>query len=137
MQQIIAKFALQTLTYMARHNIIGREGEKYAADYLEEQGYVILDRNWMCGHKDLDIVAVKDGTLVFVEVKTRTGMEWGDPEDSVTDKKIRNIVHAADAYIRYRCLDMDVRFDVISIIMDDAGDYRVEHIKQAFYPPVE
>ena len=137
MQQIIAKFALQTLTYMARHNIIGREGEKYAADYLEEQGYVILDRNWMCGHKDLDIVAVKDGTLVFVEVKTRTGMEWGDPEDSVTDKKIRNIVHAADAYIRYRCLDMDVRFDVISIIMDDTGYYRVEHIKEAFFPPVE
>lgn len=137
MQQIIAKFALQTLTYMARHNIIGREGEKYAADYLEEQGYVILDRNWMCGHKDLDIVAVKDGTLVFVEVKTRTGMEWGDPEDSVTDKKIRNIVHAADAYIRYRCLDMDVRFDIISIIMDDTGYYRVEHIKEAFFPPVE
>ena len=137
MQQIIAKFALQTLTYMARHNIIGREGEKYAADYLEEQGYVILDRNWMCGHKDLDIVAVKDGFLVFVEVKTRTGMEWGDPEDAVTDKKIRNIVHAADAYIRYRCLDMDVRFDVISIIMDDTGYYRVEHIKEAFFPPVE
>lgn len=137
MQQIIAKFALQTLTYMARHNIIGREGEKYAADYLEEQGYVILDRNWMCGHKDLDIVAVKDEILVFVEVKTRTGMEWGDPEDAVTDKKIRNIVHAADAYIRYRCLDMDVRFDVISIIMDDTGFYRVEHIKEAFYPPIE
>lgn len=137
MQQIIAKFALQTLTYMARHNIIGREGEKYAADYLEEQGYVILDRNWMCGHKDLDIVAVKDGILVFVEVKTRTGMEWGDPEDAVTDKKIRNILHAADAYIRYRCLDMDVRFDIISIIMDDTGFYRVEHIKEAFFPPVE
>ena len=137
MQQIIAKFALQTLTYMARHNLIGREGEKYAADYLEEQGYVILDRNWMCGHKDLDIVAVKDGTLVFVEVKTRTGTDWGDPEDAVTDKKIRNIVHAADAYIRYRCLDMDVRFDIISIIMDDTGYYRVEHIKEAFFPPVE
>ena len=137
MPQIIVKFAYKICGAMAKHNELGRQGEDYAADYLDEQGYKILDRNWMCGHKDLDIVAVKDGTLVFVEVKTRTGTDWGDPEDAVTDKKIRNIVHAADAYIRYRCLDMDVRFDIISIILDDTGYYRVEHIKEAFFPPVE
>ncbi|MBO7437498.1 MAG: YraN family protein [Bacteroidaceae bacterium] len=122
---------------MAKHNILGKEGENYAADYLDEQGYEILDRNWMCGHKDLDIVASKDGTLVFVEVKTRSTMDWGDPEEAVNEKKIRNLVHAADAYIRYNRLDMDVRFDIISIIMDDTGYYRVEHIEQAFFPPVE
>ena len=122
---------------MAKHNELGKQGEEYAADYLEEQGYEILDRNWMCGHKDLDIVATKDGTLVIVEVKTRSSMDWGDPEEAVNERKIKNIVWAADAYIRFKCLDMDVRFDIISIIMDDAGDYRVEHIKQAFYPPVE
>ena len=122
---------------MAKHNILGKEGENYAAEYLDEQGYEILDRNWMCGHKDLDIVASKDGTLVFVEVKTRSTMDWGDPEEAVNEKKIRNLVHAADAYIRYNRLDMDVRFDIISIIMDDTGFYRVEHIEQAFFPPVE
>ncbi len=122
---------------MAKHNILGKEGENYAADYLDEQGYEILDRNWMCGHKDLDIVASKDGTLVFVEVKTRSTMDWGDPEEAVNEKKIRNLVHAADAYIRYNRLDMDVRFDIISIIMDDTGYYRVEHIEQAFFPPLE
>ncbi|MBR5159592.1 MAG: YraN family protein [Bacteroidaceae bacterium] len=122
---------------MAKHNILGKEGENYAADYLDEQGYEILDRNWMCGHKDLDIVASKEGTLVFVEVKTRSTMDWGDPEEAVNEKKIRNLVHAADAYIRYNRLDMDVRFDIISIIMDDTGFYRVEHIEQAFFPPVE
>ncbi|MBR5707690.1 MAG: YraN family protein [Bacteroidaceae bacterium] len=122
---------------MAKHNILGKEGEEYAADYLDEQGYEILDRNWMCGHKDLDIVAVKDNTLVFVEVKTRSCTDWGDPEDAVTDRKIKSIVRSADAYIRYNCLDMDVRFDIISIIMDDRGYYKVEHIEQAFFPPVE
>lgn len=137
MPQIIVKFALQNLTTMAKHNELGRQGEEYAADYLDEQGYKILDRNWMCGHKDLDIVASKDGTLVFVEVKTRSSMDWGDPEEAVNEKKIRNLVHAADAYIRYNRLDMDVRFDIISIIMDDTGFYRVEHIEEAFFPPME
>ena len=121
---------------MAKHNVLGKQGEEYAAQYLEKEGYEILDRNWMSGHKDLDIVAVKDNTLVFVEVKTRSSMDWGDPEDAVTDQKIRSIVHSADAYIRYNCLDMDVRFDIISIVTDDEG-YTVEHIKEAFFPPVE
>ena len=137
MPQIIAKFALQNLTTMAKHNELGKQGEEYAADYLDELGYKILDRNWMCGHKDLDIVATKDGTLVFVEVKTRSSMDWGDPEEAVNEKKIRNLVYAADAYIRYNRLDMDVRFDIISIIMDDTGFYRVEHIEEAFFPPME
>ena len=132
----MTKFALQNLTTMAKHNVLGKQGEEYAAQYLEKEGYEILDRNWMSGHKDLDIVTVKDNTLVFVEVKTRSSMDWGDPEDAVTDKKIRSIVHSADAYIRYNCLDMDVRFDIISIVTDDEG-YTVEHIKEAFFPPVE
>lgn len=132
----MTNFALQTLTYMAKHNILGHQGEDIAAGYLEKQGYEILDRNWMCGHKDLDIVAVDNGTLVIVEVKTRSSMEWGDPEDFVNDRKIRRIVHSADAYIRCNCLDMDVRFDIVSVIIDDEL-FKVEHIKEAFFPPVE
>lgn len=136
MQQIIVIFAIQILIYMARHNILGHQGEDIAADYLVKHGYEILDRNWMCGHKDLDIIAVKDSMLVFVEVKTRSCMDWGNPEDFVTDRKIKRIVHSADAYIRYNCLDMDVRFDIISVIFNGA-EFNVEHIEQAFYPPVE
>lgn len=136
MQQIIVIFAIQILIYMARHNILGHQGEDIAADYLVKHGYEILDRNWMCGHKDLDIIAVKDSMLVFVEVKTRSCMDWGNPEDFVTDRKIKRIVHSADAYIRYNCLDMDVRFDIISVIFNGA-EFNVEHIEQAFYAPVE
>ena len=56
---------------MAAHNELGKEGELLAANHLQSEGYVIRHRNWRCGHKELDIVAEKDGTLVFVEVKTR------------------------------------------------------------------
>lgn len=129
-------FALQTLTYMAKHNILGREGEDIAAKYLEQKGYAVLDRDWHCGHKDLDLVVTKDNTIVFVEVKTRTGNEWGDPQDFITDRKIRRIVNSADAYLRFNQVDMDVRFDVISIVAE-GGEYKIEHIEQAFFPPIE
>lgn len=74
--------------------------------------------------------------LVIVEVKTRTSTDYGDPWSFVDDKKIRRTVYAADAYIRYNRIDMDVRFDIVSISIED-GDFKVEHIEQAFFPPVE
>ena len=73
---------------MAAHNEFGIEGEDKAANYLIREGYTILDRNWRSGHKELDIVAEKDGTLVVAEVKTRTSSKYGNPEDAVTPRKI-------------------------------------------------
>lgn len=121
---------------MAKHNILGHNGEEIAAHYLEKHGYAILDRNWHCGHKDLDLVAAKDGTIVFVEVKTRSGTAFGQPRDAVNMQKIRRLVQSADAYIRYKCIDMDVRFDVISIVFENR-QFKIEHIEEAFLPPVE
>lgn len=136
MPRIICIFALQTLAIMAKHLILGQKGEDIAARYLEEHGYTVLDRNWRCGHKELDVVARTADTIVFVEVKTRACADYGDPQDFVTDRKIRRIVNSADAYLRLNCIDMDVRFDIISILAGD-GDYRLEHIKEAFFPTVE
>ena len=121
---------------MAKHLILGREGEDIAARYLEEHGYTVLDRNWRSGHKELDLIVTDGNTLVFVEVKTRTSTEYGDPWTFVDDRKIRRIVNSADAYIRFRQVDMDVRFDIVSISIED-GVFKVEHIEQAFFPPVE
>ena len=121
---------------MAKHLILGREGEDIAARYLEQHGYTILDRNWRSGHKELDLVVCKENTIVFVEVKTRTSTEYGDPWSFVDDRKIKRIVSSADAYIRFMCIDMDVRFDIVSITVEN-GEFKVEHIKQAFFPPVE
>jgi putative endonuclease len=118
---------------MAAHNEFGIEGEDKAANYLIREGYTILDRNWRSGHKELDIVAEKDGTLVVAEVKTRTSSKYGNPEDAVTPRKIRNTVLAADAYIRFNRIDLPIRFDIISILSN--GDV-INHIEDAFRSPV-
>lgn len=118
---------------MAAHNEFGIEGEDKAANYLIREGYVILDRNWRSGHKELDIVAEKDGILVVLEVKTRTSNKFGNPEEAVTPRKIRNTVLAADAYIRLNRIDLPVRFDIISILSN--GDV-INHIEDAFRSPV-
>lgn len=118
---------------MAAHNIQGKSGEDKAADYLIQNGYQILHRNWRSGHKELDIVAAKDNIVVICEVKTRKNTLYGNPDEAINNKKIRRIVSSADAYIRCFKLDNHVRFDIINIITDEE---RIEHIEDAFFPPI-
>ena len=120
---------------MASHNELGKEGERLAANHLQSEGYVIRHRNWRCGHKELDIVAEKDGTLVFVEVKTRSDASFGQPEDAVDGRKIRNIVASTDAYVRKFAIDLPVRFDIITVV-GNRPPFHIEHIEDAFFPPV-
>lgn len=118
---------------MARHNLLGKSGEEYAAEYLISRGYVIRDINWVSGKFELDLVAYHEGKLVVVEVKTRSNIDFAYPEEAVTEKKMRNMVLATDAYIRLFDIDMDVRFDVISIVGKEPP-YTIEHIEDAFLP---
>lgn len=120
---------------MAEHNIQGKLGEDLAVSFLERQGYQILHRNWRSGHKELDIVALDRGTLVIAEVKTRRNLDFGNPADAINDQKIRRIVSSADAYIRKFRLDYPVRFDIISVVTD-ASEPQIEHIQEAFFPPI-
>lgn len=116
---------------MAQHNELGTLGERYAIDFLEKKGYRILHQNWRVGHKELDIVALHSGEIIFVEVKTRRTDQYGNPEDFVDDKKIRRIISAADAYMRYHNFSAPVRFDIISVLIQrDKVDIR--HIEEAF-----
>lgn len=120
---------------MAAHNELGKEGEEQAAAYLEEQGYVIRHRDWRSDKRDLDIVAEKDKTLVVVEVKTRRDAAYGNPEDAVTNRKIRHIVASTEAYVQKYEIDLPVRFDVITLVGKEPP-FRIEHIKDAFFPPI-
>lgn len=123
---------------MAWHNEYGRSGEDVAAEYLERQGYLILDRNWYFGHKELDIVAQKDECLIIVEVKTRKRTTYGRPEEAVTPRKINRLVLAANAYVRSHYIDMPVRFDVIAIShLGEGSREKVEHYEDAFRPLVK
>ena len=120
---------------MAKHNILGKAGEEYAAEYLKEKGYTIRHCNWRCGKKELDIVAESENELIVVEVKTRSSTDFGNPEEAITDRKIRNIVSSTDAYLRNFCLDLPVRFDIITIVGSEEH-FDIEHIREAFFPPI-
>lgn len=120
---------------MAQHNDFGAQGEDIAIDYLRRKGYVILDRNWRSGHREIDIVARKDDTVVFVEVKARANAFYGNPEDAVTRRKMHLLVLAADAYLRYNAIDLEVRFDVITITGTTGKPY-IRHYECAFRPGI-
>lgn len=119
---------------MATHNDFGKKGEQIAKHYLEEQGYEILDENWNFGKAEVDLIAYYDGQLIFVEVKTRSGNAFGEPEDFVNEAKRRLIDEAANEYIHIMDFDGEVRFDIISILFDREGGHSLRHIEDAFWP---
>lgn len=111
------------------HLQMGNWGEGLAEAYLREKGYIILERDWHSGHRDIDIVAQKDDCIVFVEVKTRRTAAFGSPVLSVDYKKQRNMLRAINHYIHYRNLNLPWRFDVVSIVGIPNGQPVVEHIE--------
>ncbi|HOP03042.1 MAG TPA: YraN family protein [Tenuifilaceae bacterium] len=119
---------------LPHHYKLGIEGENLAADFVASQGYKILHKNWRFGKKEIDIVTMKDNMLVVFEVKARFGDYWEEPKDSVTLRKQRNIIEAADAYVDKFDIDMEVQFDIISIVYRHGKKPELEHIPDAFYP---
>lgn len=117
---------------MAEHNDLGKWGEDLAADYLQRKGYVILERDWKSGHRDLDIIALDGDVLVIVEVKTRRNRMFTDPVDAVGYQKIRNLQQAANHYVKYRCINCDIRFDIVCITGTAGSEADIEHIVDAF-----
>ncbi len=120
---------------MAEHNELGKSGETAALEYLKAKGYFILETNWRRGKLELDIIAKTDEELVFVEVKTRSVNSLTDPETAVDKTKIRNIVTAADIYMKMSPIDLPARFDIISVIGQEPR-FEIDHIEDAFYPPI-
>ena len=118
---------------MAKHNELGKQGEEIAAQYLIEKGYEIVERNWRNKHKEIDIIAKDGKDLVIVEVKTRQNDEYGDPDIAVTRQKQRRLISAANAYLFQNKLDIDTRFDIISIIFKEDKPV-IDHIEDAFLP---
>lgn len=112
---------------------LGREGEILAVAHLRENGYEIVERNWRFGKLEIDIIARKGNVLSIVEVKTRSGDYFGEPEDGVTKAKERFLTTAADHYIISRNLDVEVRYDIISIVIHN-GRHELKMIEDAFYP---
>ncbi len=106
---------------MHRNRKIGEKGEKLALAYLTELGYEVLELNWTTGHKEIDIISRYEDCYVFVEVKTRTSLHQGMPEESISRNKIRSVTEAARIYL-YDKTYKDIRFDVIAIYLPFDGD---------------
>ncbi len=119
---------------MAEHNKTGYWGEEKAAEYLTAKGYGIMARNWRMGRRDIDIVAHKDGTVVFVEVKTRRDNRFAEPEQAVGAAKVRSLSLAAGAFMKSLATDAAARFDIITVTGTPGGDFRIDHIEDAFVP---
>lgn len=120
---------------MAQHNKLGKQGEDLASDFLSDNGYTIIERNWIGESHEIDIVASCEDFLLFVEVKTRSSERWGNPETAVSDAKIKRMVAAADHYLKTKETNLQIRFDVISIIFNKKQT-EIIHIEDAFFPPL-
>lgn len=118
---------------MAVQRETGDRAEQIAAEYLKGKGYEIIERNWYYGHNELDIIARENNQLVIVEVKSRSGLSYEHPSEAVTKKKIKRIIEAADAYILDNDIEIETRFDIITVIFYKE-DYDLEHFEDAFYP---
>jgi putative endonuclease len=117
---------------MPDHIQIGKSGEDLACRYLTVHGYKIIERNWRWGHHEIDIVARQGNEIVIVEVKTHRA-DWSfDPESSVVPRKQRILVNAANAWMRYRKAEGEIRFDVIAVILGN-DQHTIRHIEDAFY----
>lgn len=117
-----------------RHNI-GRIGEDVAVQYLLEKGYKIIERNFECRQGEIDIIA-KDNRkeeIVFIEVKTRTNKNYGDPVEAVTYYKQKHMIKTIEYYLYIKKLEKSfVRIDIIEVYQKAENKYHVHHIKNAF-----
>jgi putative endonuclease len=121
---------------LAKHNLLGSRGEDIAANYLSDNSYEVIERNWRCGRLEVDIIARYNETLVIGEVKTRIGNFIEFPQESVDIRRQKRLIRAANVYIYQSNLNLEIRFDIITVVFDDEINYRVTHIENAFYPAV-
>lgn len=120
---------------MAAHNDIGKLGEDLAVKFLEEEGFVIYDRNYNYLNTEVDIVAMIENELHFVEVKTRSNTQFNHPEEAVDEKKRMNIQKAAKFYLLERqFVTIPAVFDVIAVALDNPDKPEITHFEDAWRP---
>jgi putative endonuclease len=107
---------------------LGKIGEQLAVSYLHKHGYRIVQQNFKARYGEIDIICTKENTLIFVEVKTRIGEKFGKPEESVTPRKLREVIQTAQFYVQtHDRLPQALRIDVIAIQLDDQNAVSTFH----------
>lgn len=118
---------------MADHNDLGKKGEQLAVQFLVKKNWKILHTNWRFGKDEIDIIALQEDTVSFIEVKTRHNSFFGEPHQFVSIAKQKRIIKAAQYYIEKEQIEHEVRFDIIGIILNK-NEQKIEHIEDAFSP---
>ena len=114
------------------HNIdLGKQGEELAKNYLLANGYALVEENWRWHHHEVDLIVCNDIYMVFVEVKTRSHVIFGEPEVFVTFEKQQKIIRAANAYMLKNRSPKDARFDIVSVVICN-GENQVKHLPNAY-----
>lgn len=121
---------------MAESHQTGKKGEEIAVSYLTENGYDVMHTNWQSNHQEVDIISRQNDLLVFVEVKARRSEAYGSPEVFVTRTKQKMLIKAANHYLAKHHCDMEVRFDIISIVFKGTA-FTLNHIRDAFQPTIK
>lgn len=120
---------------MKHNQAIGKWGEQTASEYLEKNGYSILFRNWHCEYGELDIIGKKQDTLVFFEVKTRTGIQYGWPEESITPTKQEHLLNCAELFLNSfpEYSELNWQIDVVAILVNikDNRHFKITHYENA------
>ncbi|MFW5972686.1 MAG: YraN family protein [Bacteroidota bacterium] len=127
----------------APHMDTGRYGEDLAAQFLENRGMRVMERNYRFERAEVDLICfepateyARGGELVFVEVKTRRGTAFGRPEEAISEAKQRNMARAAEAWLHERRMDgSPCRFDVVGVVLTSNGRHTIEHFRDAFWAP--
>ena len=122
---------------MAKHLQTGKKGEKLAVEYLQKQGFQILETNWRFRKLEVDIIAKDKEVLVLVEVKTRSSKYFGEPEEFVDAKKEKFLAKASAEYMALINHNWAIRFDVIAVFLKNEKEWELKHIKDAFFPGLE
>ena len=116
---------------MKKAHKLGQKSEEIAAQFLAHKKHQILDRNWRWRKAEIDLISKHEYTLVFSEVKTRSSERFGQPKEFVSERKESLMKDAAEAYLELKNLDLEVRFDILSIVIKNEG-IKIEHLENAF-----
>jgi putative endonuclease len=117
------------------HNL-GQEGEEIAKKYLTDKGYKIVEQNWRFKKYEIDLIATINNQLIIIEVKLRSSIEFGEPEEFVSNKKQHFLIAATAEYLKLKNISLECRFDIISILRLN-NTLRVKHLEDAFYPTIK
>ena len=111
-------------------DVLGRQGEQLAAEYLEQAGFRVLDRNFRCAEGEIDIVAADHRVLVACEVKTRSSLQYGTPIEAIDGRKLKRLRRLAVRWVLTHGVIFDgLRVDVVGVLRAPGGNFTIEHVR--------